>query len=437
MAGYSVHPKMTFSMPSRAGRRGVAPAVAAIVAVTCVFAAAEAGPTAAGADHAPLTVDTKLALTDVVDVALAAFPAALEQAARSDEAVAWRARSRSLFSAQPALSLRYQTDRFGDDFGLQEIESGIQVALWKWGQRRAARGLGNALKDEASASELALRWEVSGLLRLLLWEIAEAERSVVRAAESADVAARLEAAVARRHALGDVAERDLLLARGEALDSASALTTARARLVDAERAYRSVTGMDRRPEIATEARSPLDSITEAHPALQLARAALARSESARTLARRTGTAAPTLMIGPRRERSTFAQPFEDSIGVFLTIPFGGRSHVDTAVAAAGRQVAAARAELRRVERALDLALHEAEHSLAVARENRQRADDRAALARRGYAMGETAYAAGEIGLVELLALRSARIVAADRADMLAIEVNRQIALYNHAVGELP
>jgi outer membrane protein TolC len=143
------------------------------------------------------------------------------------------------------------------------------------------------------------------------------------------------------------------------------------------------------------------------------------------------------MIGPRRERSIFAQPFEDSIGIFLTIPFGGRSHVDAAAAAAGREVAAAHAELRRVERSLDLALHEAEHSLHVARENRRRADDRAALARRGFAMGETAYAAGEIGLVELLALQEAWIEATERADRLAIEVNRQVALYNQAVGVLP
>lgn len=411
--------------------------VAVLALAVPVAALADEGTVDPHPDHEALVIDTQLTLADVVDYALTAYPASFEQAARAEQAVAWRARGRSLFSGQPALSLRYQTDRFGDDFGLQEIESGIQVALWNWGQRRATRGFGSALQDESDASERALRWEVAGLLRLLLWEIAEAERSVVRAAESAEIAARLEATVARRHSLGDVAERDLILARGAALDSASELATAEARLVDAERTYRSITGMERRPEIEVEPQAPLDTITETHPAVQLARAALARSESARTLARKTGTASPTLLIAPRRERSIFAQPFEDSIGVFLTIPFGGGSHVDAAAAAAGRQVAAARAELSRVERSLDLALHEAEHSLAVARENRRRADDRAALALRGYAMGETAYAAGEIGLVELLALREARSEAADRADMLAIEVSRQIALYNQAVGVLP
>ena len=41
-----------------------------------------------------------------------------------------------------ALTVRYQSDRWGDDLGLQEIEYGIQMALWKWGQRRSARELG-------------------------------------------------------------------------------------------------------------------------------------------------------------------------------------------------------------------------------------------------------------------------------------------------------
>jgi outer membrane protein TolC len=143
------------------------------------------------------------------------------------------------------------------------------------------------------------------------------------------------------------------------------------------------------------------------------------------------------MIGPRRERSTSSQPYEDSVGISLNVPFGGHSHVRTAVTAAGREVASARARFRATARELELAMHEAAHSLGAARDNLGLATERAELAGQGYEMGEVAYSRGEIGLVELLNLQEVYLDATRQANGFEIEVNRQTALYNQAVGVMP
>jgi outer membrane protein TolC len=229
----------------------------------------------------------------------------------------------------------------------------------------------------------------------------------------------------------------VLLARSAELDAAARVADAQVVLVDAERTYRSVTGLDRRPVAPVETLSPLDAIDVSHPALQLAAAAVERAQATRSVVRETGINSPTLLIGPRRERSVFGQDYEDSIGIILTVPFGGRSHVDTQVTAAGREVATAEARLRATLRDLELEKHEAAHSLSAARHNVELASERAELAQEGYEMGELAYSRGEIGLIELLSLQEVYLDARRQAAQFGIEVNRQTALYNQAVGVMP
>jgi outer membrane protein TolC len=274
-------------------------------------------------------------------------------------------------------------------------------------------------------------------MRRLVWQIAEAEAELDLAREAGSVAARLAASVRRRHELGDVARRDVLLAQSAELAAAATVAEAQAALTDAERTYRTVTGLGRRPAITPERLADREQIDAGHPAMRAAVAAVERSEAARQLARESGAAPPMLTVGPRRERSNELQDYEDSIGIQLSIPFGGRSHIRTEVAAAGREVAAAEARYRATARRLELAMHEAAHSLALARQNLSLAAERAELAGQGYEMGEVAYSRGEIGLVELLSLRDVYLDANRQAVRFEIEVNRQVALYNQAVGVMP
>lgn len=420
------------------GRRGRRP----VIGIAALFIVAAALPVALATaaetgEHAPLDVDASLTLAEVVTRTVENDPGYPELAARSAEADAWKRRGGSLTAGPAMASFRFQTDRWDQDVGLQEIESGIQLALWKWGQRRSTRALGNSLEAESEAATRALRWEIAGLLRRLLWELAGAEAGLELAEQSATIAGELAASVRRRYELGDAAERDVLLADSAELAAAAAVTDAEVALVDAQRTWRMLTGLDRRPVLAPEPLAKQDGIEIEHPALAMASAAVERSQAARELARDSGMGSPTLMIGPRRERSTSAQDYEDSIGIFLTVPFGGGSHIRTQVTAAGRQVAAAQAELQATVRELELAMHEAEHSLSAAGENLDIATRRAELARRGLEMGEIALEQGEIGLMELLRLQEVYLDARRQVIRFDIDVKLQTALYNQAVGVTP
>lgn len=388
-------------------------------------------------EHAPLAVDVTMSLADAVEAAYSVYPSIPEVAARDQEAAAWERRGSSLIAGRPQLLVRYQSDRLGDDFGLEEIESGLQLPIWRPGERRSTRALGAELDAASVALRNVLRWEVAGRVRNVVWDMALAEGRLDIAGMRVDIANRLAASIERRHELGDVALGDLLLAQGEALSARTDLADARAALVDAERDYESLTGLDRRPRFGAEARSVLSGIDEGHPALAFASAEVARARAAEEVARRSARTSPTVTIGPRRERSTFALPYEDSIGVTVTVPFGGGSHVATQTAAAGRETATAVSTRLRLLRDLDLALHEARHGMEVMQSNLANARDRLALAERSYAMGETAYESGETGMQELLLLQRQLLDARQKALDYEIALHRLTASYNQAVGDLP
>ncbi len=79
--------------------------------------------------HDLLAATDELTFGAVLDVAIARYPSITEYDARKVEAGAWTARGRSWIAGQPALSLRYQSDRWQDENGLEEIEAGVELPL--------------------------------------------------------------------------------------------------------------------------------------------------------------------------------------------------------------------------------------------------------------------------------------------------------------------
>jgi len=408
------------------------------VILTLVLCAAAHGADRHGSDHhRPLAVRDDLSLAGVVEAALRRFPDAAELTARASQAEAWRARSGSLLSRQPALTFRYQTDRWDSNDGLQEYEAGLALPLWRWGERRAARSLAAALADQASVAEPALRWQVAGLVRNRLWDMAEAQQALTAATEAEAIARRLSRSVERRHELGDVPLGDVLLARAGALSAREAAVDAEARLVDSQREFVVLTGLAARPRYRPEQRVEQTVIPPTHPALALLRAELDGARAQASVTRHSARGTPTLTVGPRWERPPLGNVFEDSMGITMTLPLPGNAHAGTAIAEVQRDVAAAQARWDRLQRTLELALHEAAHALEVAQQNRRSARERADLARRHAALGLSAYGQGEMDLLDLLRLQDAAVAADAQQGRLRVETHRQIARYNQAVGDTP
>ncbi|MGI9287136.1 MAG: TolC family protein [Pseudomonadales bacterium] len=387
--------------------------------------------------HIDVGADADLTLVTVLQAAVERYPLIVELDARAKEAGAWNKRGRSWIAGSPALSLHYQTDEYSDDNGLEEFESSIELPLWRWGERSATKKLGKAFASEASFAQDALRWEVAGKLRGVLWEMALTDNDARLAKQSLEIARRLSSTVERRYQLGDVARADLLLAQSTVLEKETALLEAEAAQVDAQRTYRSLTGIIRYPEEFEESLSSKEVLDEQHPLLAFAEAELGRARAARRYTARAAKDNPSLLAGPRRERSANDVVVENSIGVTLRIPFGGGAHRGTEIAAADRAVATATAQRDRQRRELQIQLHEAEHGLHVAESALKLATARAEIAQLHLVMGDTAFQKGELNLLDLLKLQDNAASATRKASSLAIEVKRNIALYNQASGERP
>jgi len=388
-------------------------------------------------EHAALPVDDSFTMTLAVDAALANYPSTEELAARSAQADAWLDRGGSWFADRPSLLMRYQTDRWGSDNGLEEYEAGIQLPLWNWGGRSATKDLGEAMLVESGAAALALRWYVAGLLRSTLWNIALAEGDHHLAEQALETAARLTTSVERRYELGDVALSDVLLAQSSFLEAQTSLIEASAELLDAERAYQSVTGLVKRPPFLAETLSQRHDVEADHPALAFANAEVSRAEAGLAVAEKTVNTGSSLLIGPRSERAAFSPEHDDSIGITLNIPFGGSSHRRTEMSTAARAAASARASRNQQIRDLTLALHESAHSLNVVHQNLEASAERMSLAERHQEMSVSAYEKGELELIDLLKVQTTAIAAKRQVTRLMIDEKRQTALYNQAVGKLP
>jgi outer membrane protein TolC len=398
-------------------------------------------PTAASAQeshvHVPLEVDSALEWSGLLAATLDRYPRRVELAARADEAAAWERRGASWLAAAPSLTFSYLSDRALDATGQREYQGGVELPLWYAGQRRAAQAFAGAAVEESSAAVAEVRWEVTGLLRAALWDIAAAANALEGARESLAVAEDLVRAVERRNARGDLPLADVLLARSAAFEKEKAAVAAEASLLDAERGYRALTGLERRPANFAEPKSARGDFDATHPALAFVDTELARARANLDLVDRQARGNLTVSVGPRRQRDPFGTFYNDSLEVGVKVPVGGERHGATERARAARLVADAEAQRATLERRLDLDLHEAEHGLSVIERSLALADRQNELAVQQRAMAEKAFALGEIELRDLLRIVDSAQAAKRDAARLAIERQRTIAAFNQALGETP
>jgi cobalt-zinc-cadmium efflux system outer membrane protein len=423
---------------TRAGLRRFATASAAVLVWLMACTAAMAQESHAHDDlDAPLAVSDRLGWSELIDTTLNRYPQFVELAARDEVAAALLRRSNSLLSGMPSVSMRYQTDRPWDNVNLREYELGLSLPLWRIGQRKAAGMLGDAASDESQAAAAALRHEVIGILRTSLWDIEQARVDLAVAEDGLRISQELQAVIERRYNAGDLPLSETCLMGSDVLDREVATLEARARLVDAERAYRSLTGLDVRPAQFAESQTARESFDESHPSLLLADAELERAQAQLELSRKTAKGAPTLTLGPRREQASFSDYAADSLGVTIAVPFGGRGHASAATQDALRAAAQAESQRRMLLRDLELDLHEARHGLSVIEESLALAQRRAELAQTSFELSREAFEQGEKTLQELLLSEEAALLAQREVSGLEVDRQRTIAQINHAVGVWP
>ncbi|MAT65478.1 MAG: hypothetical protein CMN57_07510 [Gammaproteobacteria bacterium] len=384
-----------------------------------------------------LTPDTALTLHQVVEAALTRHPDRDLPQSVKREAEALSRRGDALLAAPPAAALIAYTDRPTDDRGANEIEAGVELPLWRPGERAAARDLARHAGAQAETSREVFTLTVAGEIRNALWDLALARTRLRLAGATLKDAEKRVSAVAQRVEQGDLAQADLLLARNDLLIQRRQQVEAETELMHAQRSYRILTGLDRYPEDFTEPRIEQTGIMATHPLLALYRERITRARDATRAARLEAAGRPTLFVGSRRDRGSRTEPYTDAIAVGINLPFGGSAHRDAATASAARKVADLQAERDRRQRALETRLHEIGHRLDQLAASLPLAEEQSLIADRQLEMAELAFAHNEMDLIDLLKLRSSAREARQAVAEIRIEQQRAIALYNQTLGVTP
>jgi outer membrane protein TolC len=127
----------------------------------------------------------------------------------------------------------------------------------------------------------------------------------------------------------------------------------------------------------------------------------------------------------------------NSITFAVSIPFGGRAYNAPAIAASNKAYVAAQVKKAHLYRGLLKQVHEAEHALEVERAILENAQQRQANAHEHLQMANLSFEAGEINLMDFLRIQKRSLQAIKDAQESAIKLQRDIALYNQAVGVMP
>ena len=378
-----------------------------------------------------------LSLSSLVKQSVEKYPDYQLLMAMQEESEALNKRGSQWLAGGVQVYVDYKDDFAGSSTGAYEVDAGLSVPLWKWGQRSAGQELANYAELQVSAKEKLIYLEVAGLLRSALWDIKMAQQKLLFTQAQFSFSEKLLATVKRRVDLGDLARTDLLLVQSDMLQKKTGLIQAEAETMHTRKAYFYLTQSEIMPEHIEEALSTLEEITGEHPALFMINSLILKKKSEMKWIKSKGTGQPTFAIGGNTERGARGQSTVDSITFGISVPFGGDSFAAPNVAAANSEYIAAEVERAHLHRELSLALHEAEHDLEIEQVSFKLAKQMESNAQEYIKMARLSFDAGEINLMDYLKIQARSQSAINQLAESKVKLQRNIALYNQAVGVMP
>ena len=385
----------------------------------------------------PIEVDAALNLAKVIDLTLEKFPDSSWLAAQEAEAAAILERSKSWTSGASKAGLRFQEATSGT---LHYVDAAVEVPLWNIGQRDAEHSLAERAQTSTDSQSQATRLRVAGLVRSALWEIELQKVRHQQAIAEVDNYEQLFGKIQRRVELGDLPRADVLLAQTELLQKRSTLTLAEAELMHARKRYASVTQTTKVPAEFGENLVELDEIQKNHPALVALHSQIERKRAEIESLKLTGSGQTNLIVGINSDRPSQNDPRSndtESFNIAVTVPFGGSAHLQPQIAALQVEESRLQADYQQLYRDLELAHHEAEHNLEVNKAELKIVEEMKQVAEKHMQMMELSFSSGEIDLMDLLKVKARTQQAILNAKERSVILQRDIALYNQAVGVMP
>lgn len=386
--------------------------------------------------HDPIEADATLSLAKVVDLTLEKYPDVTWLNSLEEEAAALARRGDSWTAGASQAGLRFQEATSGT---LHYIDGMVQVPLWNLGQRDAEQKTAKLAESSAMSQSDAIKLRVAGLVRAALWDMALANLSYEQAKTELTITDQLLAKVQRRVELGDLPRADLLLAQTESLQKRSAATLAEAELMHARKRYSTITQMTKIPGNFQEKLVGLTEIQQNHPALVAINSQIERKQAELNAVKLVGSGQTNVAVGINSDRFTNDERSNktESFNIGVTVPFGGSAHLAPQVAAVNVELNKLVAEREQLSRDLEQAHHEADHNLEVNRAELGIAGELKQVAEEHLKMTQLSFSVGEIDLMDLLKIQSRTQQAVLNAKQRAVMLQRDIALYNQAVGVMP
>ena len=388
-------------------------------------------------DHLdPIESDTTLSLSKVIDLTLEKYPDVTWLNSLEEEAAAIERRGASWTAGASEAGLAFQEATSGT---LHYIDAWVKVPLWNFGQRDAEQALAKMAESSAMSQSDAVKLRVAGLVRNALWNIALANLSYEQAKTELAITDQLLAKVQRRVELGDLPRADLLLAQTESLQKRSVVTQAEAELMHARKRYSSITQMTKIPGDYQEKLVDIVKIQQSHPALVAVNTQIERKQAQLDAVKLVGSGQTAVAVGVNSDQFTNDPRSNNtaSFNIGVTVPFGGSAHLAPHVAAVNVELNKLLAEREQMNRDLEQAHHEAEHNLEVNRVELGIANELKQVAEEHLKMTQSSFSVGEINLMDLLRIQSRTQQAVLNAKQRAVMLQRDIALYNQAVGVMP
>jgi len=201
--------------------------------------------------------------------------------------------------------------------------------------------------------------------------------------------------------------------------------------------WRAYTGLDAVPALPNELTLVEKAVDTSHPLLQREQLRVAQMTARRDVSRQQRLTTPEVILYARRDRGAALDPFGNSVGAEISLPFGTRFSTASLVAESEAALSRAQMGLAAAKRELELKLvgsrqevQRSKRALALAKRQNQLADARMTMSQRAFELGE-------IDLFLLLQARSQAASAARGLTRSRIEYQRAVSRHNHLLGEIP
>ncbi|MGZ4956434.1 MAG: TolC family protein [Methylobacter sp.] len=386
--------------------------------------------------HDPVESDATLSLSKVVDLTLEKYPDVTWLNSLEEEAAALAQRGNSWTAGASQAGLHFQEATSGT---LHYIDAHVQVPLWNLGQRDAEQRTAKLAENSAMSQTAAVKLRVAGLIRAALWDMDLANIGYEQAKADLTLTDQLLTKVQRRVELGDLPRADLLLAQSESLQKRSVVTLAEAELMHTRKRYSSITQITKIPGDYQEKLADILKIQQSHPVLVAINSQIERKQAEVNAIKLVGSGQTAVAVGINSDQFTNDPRSNQtaSFNIGVTVPFGGSAHLAPQVAAVNVELNRLIAEREQLSRLLEQAHHEAEHNLEVNRVELGIANELQQVAEDHLKMTQSSFSVGEINLMDLLRIQSRTQQAVLNAKQRAVMLQRDIALYNQAVGVTP